>query len=370
MTRVTFVMEQHIGHQTYYQNLRRAVEQDERIQGVWAPVTYEGASRLLERVPGLPGGLRGTLQGMLQVRRSLSAESYDVAFFNTQVPAALAARQVQRRAYILATDITPLQYDRMSHLYGHRADRGGPLAAYKHRVNVALFRGARRLLPWSSWAGASLVKDYGVDPAKIEVVPPGVDLQLWTPGAPREGGPLRILFVGGDLYRKGGETLLKAYRALPVGTAELHLVTRTRIAAEEGVHVYYNMRPNAPELIALYQRSDVFVLPTEAEAFGIAAIEASAAGLATIATAVGGLTDIVADGASGFLMNAGDVATLSARLSCLAADTRLRERMGHAARAQAERHFDAQRNAARIINHLLAASRSAPAARWSIDSVL
>ncbi|MEI6181268.1 MAG: glycosyltransferase family 1 protein, partial [Chloroflexales bacterium] len=150
MTRVTFVMEQHIGHQTYYQNLRRAVEQDGQIEARWTEVTYRGASRLLDRLPGLPVHVRGTLQGMVQVRRALTAGAYDIAFFNTQVPAALAARLVRRRPYIVATDITPLQYDQMSHHYGHKADQGGPLAAYKHRVNVALFRGAAHLLPWSS----------------------------------------------------------------------------------------------------------------------------------------------------------------------------------------------------------------------------
>lgn len=356
MTRVTFVMEQHIGHQTYYENLRRAVEQDGRIQARWAPVTYTGASQLLDYIPWLPGGMRGSLQGMLQVRRALGADRYDVAFFNTQVPAALASQQVRRRPYLLATDITPLQYDRMSHLYGHKADQGGPLASYKHRVNVALFRGATRVLPWSSWVRDSLVEDYGVSPTKIDVVPPGVDLQLWTPGPRQGGGSLKILFVGGDLYRKGGETLLKAFRTMPRGAAELHLVTRTQITPEEGVRTYYGMRPNSPELIALYQSADVFVLPTEAEAFGIAAIEASAAGLAIVATGVGGLTDIVADGESGFLIAPGDTSALRERLVRLSSDLGLRERMGRAARARAESRFDAQCNAARVIQHLHSAA--------------
>jgi glycosyltransferase involved in cell wall biosynthesis len=352
MTRVAFVMEQHIGHQTYYQNLRRAVDGDRRITPAWTPVTYAGASTLLDRIPGLPGSMRGSLQGMLQVRRAVYAGEYDVAFFNTQVPAALAGGGVRRRPFVIATDITPLQYDAVSHLYGHRPDKGGPLSAYKHRVNVRLLRGAARLLPWSSWTAASLTADYGVDPARIDVVPPGVDLAQWSPGE-RQDGPLRILFVGGDLYRKGGATLLQAFRALPAGSAELHLVTRTRIEPETGVRVYYDMQPNSPELVALYKRSDVFALPTEAEAFGIAAIEASASGLAVVATSVGGLVDIVADGESGFLVPPRDVTALSARLAQLARDRQLGVHMGRAARARAEQRFDAQRNAARTIAHLL-----------------
>lgn len=362
--RVTFVMEQHIGHQTYYQNLRRGVEQDGKITAVWMPVTYNGASNLLTRLPGISNSLRGTLQGMIQVRRALSGGHYDVAFFNTQVPAALAARKVRRRPYVLASDITPIQYDGMSHLYGHQPDKAGLLASYKHRINVGLMRGAARILPWSHWTRDSLIRDYGVSAERIDVVPPGVDLQLWKPAnTERRAGPLRILFVGGDLYRKGGATLLETFRMLPRGSAELHLVTRSQITPEEGVHTYYTMRPNSPELIALYQSADVFVLPTEAEAFGIAAIEASAAGLAIIATAVGGLADVVSDGETGFLVKPHDVTNLHALLGRLADKPELRVRMGRAARQRAETYFDAQRNAARVIEHLRAAVTEAAATR-------
>ena len=62
-------------------------------------------------------------------------------------------------------------------------------------------------MPWSTWTRRSLVEEYGVDPQRVEVVPPGIDLERWAPGERREGPP-RILFVGGDLYRKGGATLL------------------------------------------------------------------------------------------------------------------------------------------------------------------
>lgn len=358
MTRVSFIMEQHLGHQTYYQNLRRAVVQDGRVAASWAPISYTG-NRLLDKLPFVPRRLRGFLQGWLQVRQVVGAGNYDVAFFNTQVPAALAGQAVRRRPYVVATDITPLQYDRIGKHYNHRPERGGLVSFYKHYVNRAMFRGAVYLLPWSTWAAASLVQDYGVDPSKITIVPPGVDLAQWRPAGHQQTERLRILFVGGDLYRKGGETLLQAFRALPSGSAELHLVTRTRIEPEAGVYTYYDMQPNTPELTALYQSSDVFVLPTAAEAFGIAAIEASASGLATIATTVGGLVDIVADGETGYLIPVGDVGILHNRLTRLAEAPMVRAHMGRAARARAEQRFDAQRNAARIIEHLLEAARQA-----------
>jgi glycosyltransferase involved in cell wall biosynthesis len=198
-----------------------------------------------------------------------------------------------------------------------------------------------------------LIADYGVDPQKIEVIPPGVDLTRWIPGARHETGPLRILFVGGDLNRKGGDVLLRAFRTLSAGTAELILVTKTQVQPEQGVRIYNDLQPNSPVLMNLFRTSDVFVLPTAAEAFGIAAIEANAAGLAAIVTAVGGLTDIVVDGENGFLIQPDDVKTLSHRLCMLAADPGLRERMGRAARQRAEAYFDARKNTGRLISYLL-----------------
>lgn len=355
MTRATFVMEQHLGHLTYCRNLQRFVDASTHIRATWVPVTYSDPGSLWERLTPLPRHIRGTLCGRGQVREGLARTTSDVAFFNTQVPAMLGGRLTRQQPYVIATDLTPIQYDQMSRQYGHRPDRSGPLKAYKHRVNVAVLRGAARLLPWSTWARDSLIKDYGVAPDRIEVVPPGVDLTQWVPGQPRSEGPLRILFVGGDLYRKGGEVLLQAFRALPRGTAELVLVTRTTVPQEAGIVSYHNLQPNSPELIHLFQTSDVFVLPTEGEAFGIAVAEASAAGLPAIVTPVGGLTDIVVDGETGFLMQPGDVHTLTERLRCLADNLELRRRLGRGARQRAETYFDAQCNAGRVVANLLEA---------------
>ncbi|GAB4216655.1 MAG: glycosyltransferase family 4 protein [Roseiflexaceae bacterium] len=270
MLRVTFVMEQHLGHQTYYQNIRRAVEQAADVFPVWVPVTYHRPGGLVERQRLLPAGLRGLLRGLCEVRSGLRAPA-DALFFNTQVPAALAGGLLRRRPYLIATDLTPIQYDAMGALYGHRPDRNPLLRALKHRANRALFRGAARLLPWSSWARDSLVRDYGVDPEQIEVLPPGVDLHHWQPGPRRTGGPLRVLFVGGDFVRKGGPLLLDAFQSLPPGALELHLVTYTPLAQAPNVVVHNDLTPNSPALVELYRSSDLFVLPTAAEAFGIAA---------------------------------------------------------------------------------------------------
>lgn len=346
--RATFVMEQQVGHQSFYCNLRACLDTDSRFEASWVEITYRQPGSTWERLPGLPLRLRGSLVGRGQVIQGLRRAPYSVAFFNTQVPAALAGGAIRQRPYVLCTDITPIQYDRMGRHYGHEPDRWGWLARYKQRVNRTLFQQAAKIVAWSSWVRASLIEDYGVAPERVEVLAPGVDLGLWRPALRQANGPLRVLFVGGDFARKGGEDLLAAFRSLPAGSAELILVTRTPMVQGEGIFVFPNMQPNSAELVALCQSCDVFVLPSHAEAFGIAAVEASALALPVIAAAVGGLSDIVVDGETGFLIQPGDRQALAEHLRRLADDSSLRHRLGQAARQRAEARFDARANAHRI----------------------
>lgn len=352
MIQATFIMEQHLGHQTYYQNLRRAVDASYDVRAVWVPVTYKTPAGVWDRLPFIPTDLVGSLRGRAEARRGITKSTSDVLFFNTQVPAVLNRSFAGQRPYVLATDITPIQYNHMSEQYAHRPDRFALLRWYKHQVNTAVLRGAARLLPWSNWAAGSLVRDYGVDPQRIKVVPPGVDVVHWRPPNYTPNGVPRILFVGGDLFRKGGGILLRAFRTLQTGAAELHLVTRTRLQPRTGVYMYHDLQPNDPALVALYQSASLFVLPSSAEAFGIAAVEACASGLPAIVSAVGGLTDIVIDGENGFLVQPDDVDALAAYLHRLVADAELRQRMGRAARRRAEERFSAQRNSQQVLDCL------------------
>ena len=195
----------------------------------------------------------------------------------------------------------------------------------------------------------SLVSDYGVAPDKIEVIPPGVDTARWKVTDHGEDEPMRILFVGGDFERKGGVLLLAAFATLPAGSAVLDVVTRSEVAPAAGVTVHRDLTPNHPELARLFRASHVFALPSQAETFGIAAVEAGAAGLALVVTDVGGLGDLVVDGATGYALPGGDPDALAVALRRLLDAPTLRREMGRAARSHVEREFDATRNGARLV---------------------
>ena len=97
---------------------------------------------------------------------------------------------------------------------------------------------------------------------------------------------------------------------------------------------------NVPNLEEIIGASDLFLLPSEAESFGMAALEAMASEVPVIATAAGGLPEVVVDGESGYLLPVGDVDAMAARAIEILSDPRLQRRLGRAGRDAAERQFN------------------------------
>jgi glycosyltransferase involved in cell wall biosynthesis len=359
--RALFAMEQQVGHRSYYENVRAAVELDGRLDARFLEVTYEvelsGIERLLDHVPGLGGGLRGRAQ----IRPEVSASGVDVAFFNTQVAAVLGGRATRRHPYVLATDISPLQYDAMAAHYGHDTSRAWPPAWFRHSATTRVLQGADAIVPWSSWVARSLVEDYDVDPARVDVVPTGVDLRRWTPRVERAPGPFRILFVGGDWKRKGGDLVVDAWNGLPIGSATLDIVTRDDIDVP-GATIHRTLTPNSPALIDLFRQADAFVLPSRAEAYGHVLVEAMAAGVPCIVSPSGAMPELVSDGVTGFVVPSDDSDAIGDRLLRLSTDESMADQMRLAARQRAEQRHDADANGRRIVDHLLRAALAERAA--------
>jgi N-acetyl-alpha-D-glucosaminyl L-malate synthase BshA len=100
---------------------------------------------------------------------------------------------------------------------------------------------------------------------------------------------------------------------------------------------------NVPNLEEIMGAANLFLLPSEAESFGMAALEAMASEVPVIATAAGGLPEVVADGETGYLLPVGDVQSMAARAVDILSDTRLERRLGRAGRAVAEEKFHVDR---------------------------
>jgi glycosyltransferase involved in cell wall biosynthesis len=355
---IGFVMDQIAGHVTNYRNLRSVAAQDPELDAIWHEIHYYKAGgaieRLRERVlPFLPTYATGIMRGTWEARKALRHHGYAAIFSNASV-GVFFSRTFRRVPTIIDFDSTPLQIDRMA-AYNSSVDPK-PLADLKWRLTRDMMRSATLLQAWSHWAKQSAVDDYGIAADKVIVNPPGVNLEFWRPGATQRATarqqPLKVLFVGGDFRRKGGDLLLEWYKSQHPETAELHIVTREPVAAAPGVCVYHNVQPNSDQLINLYQTSDLFVLPSLGECFGIATVEAMAAGLPVIASDVGGTADIIEPGRNGFIVPGDNVRALSEAIAAILGDAERRHSMGVQSRLLAEERFDLQKNARRTFAYL------------------
>jgi glycosyltransferase involved in cell wall biosynthesis len=220
-------------------------------------------------------------------------------------------------------------------------------ARAKREVLRKVLSAVTGLVGWSEWAKSSLVEDYGCLEKDVVVIPPGVDLTKFAPGDRNHSLP-RILFVGGDFARKGGNLLLEVFRRRLRGRAELVLVTQGSVASEPGIEVHRNITANSRELCELYASSDIFVLPTLADCYSLVTIEALAAGLPVVVTRIGGIPDLVIEGETGHLLEAGNSDQLGDVLETLIAEPERRLAMGAKARADALVRFDGRENARRL----------------------
>ncbi len=367
MMRVAFIMEKGLGHTTHFANLQAAVAAAPDLDATWLPITFDGGD-FLSRVPKLRndivlrGGVMGRNALRAALRRAGSRAPFDALFFHTQMPAVFCADIMARIPAAISLDATPRQFLAMGAAYGLTADPQGAQERRRDRWYRRAFGAARRVFPWSAWAGQSVVNDYGVAPGKVQVFPPGVDLTQWTPASemPASGTPapraaredVRVLFVGGDLKRKGGDLLLRWMAEAAPANVSLDMVTRDPVPPTPRVTVHADLTANDPRLVALYQQADVFALPTRADCFSLVAVEAMASGLPVITTRVGGISEIVRHGQTGFLLEPDDYPSLAAHLDQLVADAALRREMGRAAHARAEAHYDGPRTLACLLDSL------------------
>lgn len=356
MYRIGFIIEQMLGHVTHGRNLQANVAQDPDVHALWGLPRWD--------VPGWRGALpnwtvRAGLQSRDMVTQMQREAPLDALFFHTQVTAVLAQKWLRRIPSVVSLDATPEQYDSLGAHYDH-ATGPGWLERTKWRLNRDCFQAARHLVTWSNWAKTGLLEGYQIDPESITVIPPGVPVQAWTRPQPRRlhAGPVKILFVGANLERKGGLVLLEAFRALRAAAAgsdatrptlELHLVTRTAVDPEPGVFVHNDIQPNSGQLQQLYWDSDIFCLPTFGDCLPLVLAEAGAAALPLVSTSVAAIPEIAVDGETGLLVPPGDVAALQHALGQLAARPELRLSLGANAAALVGRDHDASRSAVRVL---------------------
>jgi glycosyltransferase involved in cell wall biosynthesis len=238
--------------------------------------------------------------------------------------------------------------------------------AYERKVSPLLFRASDRLIAVSR-AVALHARRLGAQEERIVLVPNGVDLVGFAPAERKPfDGKLRVVFVGRLIFNKGPQYLVRAaarvlaqrrdVEFLMVGDGPMRSQLE-RMAAELGVGdalQFLGLRKDVPEILA---GADIFVRPSLLEGMPLTVLEAMACGLPVVATRIAGTVEVVEEGATGFLVEPGNITQLADRLCVLLEDGDLRREMGQRGRMLVESGHDwddIAQQTARVYQELLA----------------
>ncbi|MBL8935974.1 MAG: N-acetyl-alpha-D-glucosaminyl L-malate synthase BshA [Archangium sp.] len=274
--------------------------------------------------PVLPSGDLG-----LALASTLTRLELDVVHVHYALPfavsAALAGEVLGKKAWALVVTV-----------HGTDVLTLGADEAYAPMVRHALRRAQLVTAPSRFLA----TKATALGDVDVQVLSNFVDTTRFTPGAPA-GRVLvhnsnfrsvkRIEDVLAIHARSGADELL----LLGDGPERANVERVIRRDGVRGVTLLGECRDVAPHL----RRGAVFLLPSELESFGLAALEAMSCGVPVVASNVGGLPEVVTHGVNGFLHAVGDVAAMAESARTLLDDTELHHRKSKAARDAAVSRF-------------------------------
>jgi uncharacterized membrane protein/glycosyltransferase involved in cell wall biosynthesis len=219
------------------------------------------------------------------------------------------------------------------------------LKLYKPLVLKRVLHAAKFTVVFTEEQKGEVVQRYSLDPAKVKVVPNGVEDTFYYDKKRKIHKKPRLLFVGRLNYQKNLQQLLHAldgvsdqFETTIVGDGELkpelkHLAKDLKLK-----NVSFPGRKDGKKLLAHYHKADIFVLPSEREGMPLVLLEAMAMGLPIVATDVTGSRDVVSNGKNGFLVPHGDADEFRNALLRLKTKPKLYESMSKSGRKIANQY--------------------------------
>ena len=325
---------------------------------------YEGLDK-----EDLPGQLCAFAAGMMRVAAHAPEGHYDLVHSHYWLSGQVAWLAADRWDIPLVHTMHTMA--RVKNL--HRADGDAEEPKGREIGEAQVVEAADRLVANTRDEARDLVDHYGADPDRVDVVPPGVDLDVFHPGDRGEAraavdvpqDAVLLLYVGRIQPLKAPDVLIRAaanlVRRNPAlrerlvvgilggasGVAVRSPMALDRLAVEEGIaDLVRFVPPTDRETLATWMRAaDVVAVPSHNESFGLVAVEAQASGAVVVATDVGGLPTAVGD--AGVLVDGHDPHDWADALESVVDDPERRAELSRRAVEHA-RHFSWEATAERL----------------------
>ena len=231
---------------------------------------------------------------------------------------------------------------------------------YPLKMQRRVIRRLDRVITSSEETAREITRSFRVSPGKIRNVYNGLEAEFLRPGNGEGRIPKSLLFVGNtDDTKKGIVHLLKALTLLPlevtltvVDQGKPHKTYAPGLVEEWGLssRVTFTGKVSTDDLRTLYRRTEVAVLPSLYEGFGLPAAEAMACETPVVATAVGALPEVLGREGAGELVPPRNPQALARAILKLQADAGERRRMGLLGRKRVEEFFTWEKVAERTVN--------------------
>ncbi|MEO8341045.1 MAG: glycosyltransferase family 4 protein [Nitrospirota bacterium] len=250
-----------------------------------------------------------------QVKKRLASVHHDIVFSPGTIPIAYLQTKKPIVFWADATFAGMIDfYPGFSNLCAETIKNGNKME------QLALSK-CRLAIYSSEWAANTAMKNYNVDPAKVKVVPFGANIPCSRDLT--EIGKIidikgfdicKLLFLGVDWHRKGGEKALEVASLLNQRGIRTELliagcnqpsITLPSFAKYHGF-ISKRTEEGLKDLETLFSESHFLILPSRAECYGVVFAEASSFGLPSLATKVGGIPTAIRDGKNGWTFPLGE----------------------------------------------------------------
>jgi glycosyltransferase involved in cell wall biosynthesis len=210
------------------------------------------------------------------------------------------------------------------------------------------------------------LRQRGASPARVSVI--GAGLDPLPPASDGQRARMRlgltrpfVLFIGRASFDKGALHAAQAILALHRQGVEINLVL-VGLISEEFERFLNGLTAEEKQIIhpagildettkhGLLNEAEMLMLPSRTDSFGIVLLEAWAHGKPVIAARAGGIPGVVDEGENGFLVNFGDVQSMTEAVRLLLVDQSLRQRMGEAGRSKVIAQYNWEQITDRVLD--------------------